>query len=498
MLYLLYILLIISNNVLTSLSKPNVLLIILDDLGIGDLNQKYVQFPNINKLFTDGANFTNTYAGYSTCTPSRASIFTGKRPSNLGIYSVNVPVLFSTLLGLNLLGDQVRKNKLIYENYNWDLLKKYDMLGNNKFISDILSENDYYNYYLGKWDFDSKPTKHGFNYTRTSFGAAMNFYNKNNASAEYVDNPLNYTSDKFVRYSTKSEVYINDTIKHVLTNYMTDYLSEETIKLITKHNYEKPFFLTLSYTSPHNPYQSLKSDYDSITIDNSKLNYSESYIHNLKVYLAMIKAVDRGIGNILNELENINQLENTLIIFVSDNGGTHIPHLNHVNFPYKGWKTTFFEGGIRVPMTFYWKNHIEPSVYFHRVSHVDIFFSIIDLCLNMSITDTDGYSVFNNINRSIFYKSLTNKALIYDNKKIIISEDPNKVWMYDLLNDPNEENNLIMLNSTKDEFNELFEIMDSLDKESKKPLWNTLVKVPIPIINSKIYSLDDEFTYVDT
>ena len=92
------------------------------------------------------------------------------------------------------------------------------------------------------------------------------------------------------------------------------------------------FFITLSYNAIHNPYQALKSDYDKIKFNPEyEYNHNYDYIHNQKVYLSMIKAVDRGIGNILKSLKSTNQLDNTLIILTSDNGGTHIPNLNYIN-----------------------------------------------------------------------------------------------------------------------------------------------------------------------
>ena len=159
-----------------------------------------------------------------------------------------------------------------------------------------------------------------------------------------------------------------------LGEYMTDFLSKEASKLIhTIHNTTnaKPFFITVAYNAPHNPLQALRSDYN----DPALANISS---HTQRVYFAMIKALDRGVGTILQALKDTNNWENTVVIFTSDNGGASYIDIPDVNFPYRGWKGTFFEGGLRVPLYLQWPAIIPPGIKVtESVSHVDVFPTIL-------------------------------------------------------------------------------------------------------------------------
>ena len=135
---------------------------------------------------------------------------------------------------------------------------------------------------------------------------------------------------------------------------MTDYLSNQASRFL--HQYAAsptlsahPFFLSLTYTAPHIPLQALRSDYDSEEV--AALGGDKT----AKVYAAMIRALDRGVGKVLQGLADTYQLDNTLVIFTrSDNGDAHYLGLSQVNAPYRGWEATFFEGGIHVPLFFLW------------------------------------------------------------------------------------------------------------------------------------------------
>ena len=120
---------------------------------------------------------------------------------------------------------------------------------------------------------------------------------------------------------------------------MTDYLTDQALAGI-RANRNRPFFMYLAYNAPHTPLQALKSDYDAL---------SHITNHRERVYAAMVVALDRGVGRIMNELKAQGLDDNTLVVFSSDNGGANYVGLPHINKPFRGWKLTFFEGGIRVP-----------------------------------------------------------------------------------------------------------------------------------------------------
>ena len=185
--------------------------------------------------------------------------------------------------------------------------------------------------------------------------------------------------DKLLNANLPFAISYNNGPRFEPDEYMTDYLSNNAVKIIeTNKNTKHPFFITLAYNAPHNPYQALKSDYYS-----PEIQILTS--HNERVYYAMIKALDRGIGKIIEGLKKNNKFNDTMIIFTSDNGGAHYSNIQNSNHPYKGFKSTFFEGGIRVPLFIQYPNFIPKNTVFKKTSHhVDIFSTITSI-LNTKI-----------------------------------------------------------------------------------------------------------------
>jgi len=145
---------------------------------------------------------------------------------------------------------------------------------------------------------------------------------------------------------------------------MTDYLTDEAVKVVAA-NKNRPFFMYLAYNAPHTPLQATREDYDAL-----------SFIpdHTMRVYAAMIRSLDRNIGRVLQSLKDQGVDDNTLVIFTSDNGGAHYIGVDGINSPYRGWKATFFEGGIHVPFFMRWPAGIPQGTKLSApVSHFDIF-----------------------------------------------------------------------------------------------------------------------------
>ena len=183
----------------------------------------------------------------------------------------------------------------------------------------------------------------------------------------------------------------------------------------------------------HTPLQALKSDYDKLThIDN----------HIERVYAAMIMSLDRSVGRIVESLEANGLSDNTWIIFTSDNGGANYIGLRYINSPYRGWKLTLFEGGIKVPLIF-WKDGITSQEVSQRAMHIDIMPTIHGL-INEELTHSvDGIDLFADeydLNqRPIFWKTGHNKVVIKDNWKLQVEEYSQKQWLFNLADDPTEQ-----------------------------------------------------------
>jgi arylsulfatase A-like enzyme len=146
--------------------------------------------------------------------------------------------------------------------------------------------------------------------------------------------------------------------------YLTDYFTDQAVAAI-EANRDRPFFLYLAHWAPHTPLQALKSDYDALA-------HIED--HRERVYAAMLVALDRGVGRVMQALRDQGLDDNTLVIFTSDNGGAGYVGLPEVNQPYRGWKLTFFEGGIKVPFFMRWPADIAPGGTVDQpVHHFDIY-----------------------------------------------------------------------------------------------------------------------------
>ena len=170
--------------------------------------------------------------------------------------------------------------------------------------------------------------------------------------------------DRFLWRALKYAASFNGGDAFEPSGYLTDYYTDEAIKAI-EANRNRPFFLYLAHWAPHTPLQATRADYDALShIEN----------HRLRVYAAMIRALDREVGRVLDALEANGLEDNTLVLFTSDNGGAHYIGLPEVNVPFRGWKISFFEGGIHVPYFAKWPARIAPgTTYDAPVHHFDLF-----------------------------------------------------------------------------------------------------------------------------
>jgi arylsulfatase A-like enzyme len=447
------------NKATNKLNTPNIILIIADDLGYNDLFRNIT--PNINSLKSNGIEYTNAYAGQATCAPSRVAIYTGIYPTKLGFEFTPIP------------------KSLVFAGYlfNSEMIVNFDKTLNVKdmnlpleypLISNVLKEHGYYNYFLGKWHIGGNtPIKRGYDES-LSFLYGSSAYDIPNNIFSVINNN---TYEKFVAYNSPYAISYNDGPNFKPNEYMTDYLTNNAIDIINLNN-DTTYFLTLAYNAPHSPLQALKSDY-----------YELDYIkdHNKRVYCAMIKALDRGVGKIINAIKDTN----TMIIFTSDNGGSSYINIDDLNYPYRGWKSTYFEGGIKVPLIIHYPKLIKHKIKYDKiVHHVDIFPTILNIIKSNKTYYTNGIDLFNNKSHNIlFWRTGDYICLRYYNWKLSISNLRNKTWMYNLNDDPYEENNY----KSNKIFNYLYNILVRYNSSQKLPLWNSTIAVPIKVNDDYVY-----------
>ncbi|MEY3260138.1 MAG: hypothetical protein RIT46_967, partial [Pseudomonadota bacterium] len=277
--------------------------------------------------------------------------------------------------------------------------------------------------------------------------------------------------------------------------HMTDYLTDEAVAAI-EANRNRPFFMYLAYNAPHTPLQATREDYDALP---------QITDHRLRTYAAMILGLDRGVGRVLQTLQEQGLDKDTLVVFTTDNGGAYYIGLEEINRPFRGWKQTFFEGGIRGPLFMRWPARIAPGTTFRSpVSHFDIFATAAAAGRSAVPTDRiiDGvdlvpYLEGRKIGRPheiLFWRTGPYRVVRSGDWKLQVTERPAKDWLYDLSNDPTERHNLAA--DRPDKVAELKRALARHDGEQAKPLWPELGQSPVMVDHSLILNQTEKDEYV--
>ena len=220
----------------------------------------------------------------------------------------------------------------------------------------------------------------------------------------------------------------------------------------------------------------------------------------------MIKALDRGVGRILATLDKLGLTENTLVVFTSDNGGAGYIGLSKINKPYRGWKLTHFEGGTHVPFFAKWPARIAPGTIFTApVSHIDLYPTIAAAAKGALPTDRtiDGVDLIPYVrgehqgvpHRTLFWRQGFLQTVLHEDWKLIRSNKPDKRWLFNLSVDSTEQKNLAA--QSPDKVAQLEVLLDEHNTVQAKPLWPSVVEVPVLIdkTGGETYEEGDEYAY---
>ena len=226
----------------------------------------------------------------------------------------------------------------------------------------------------------------------------------------------------------------------------------------------------------------------------------------MRVYAAMIRALDRGVGRVLQQLEQDGLTNDTLVIFVSDNGGAGYVGLPDLNRPFRGWKLTYFEGGIRTPYLMRWPAAIPAGrTYSAPVSHFDIF-ATAAAAANVALPKDrviDGVNLVPHVtgkargrpHENLFWRSGDYQVVRAGDWKLQVTDRPNKDWLFDLANDPTERIN--MAAAMTDKVAELKRLLARHNAAQAKPLWPQLGQSPVMLDHTlaEPQTLKDEYVY---
>lgn len=308
----------------TKASPPNVILILADDMGLGDigaLNGGLSRTPHLDQLMAEGLWFNQGYSGSTVCAPARAALLTGRYPHRAGVVTLNV--------------ERFPRLTRLYQN--------------QRTLADHFRANGYRTALVGKWHLgegdDYHPLSRGFDEFRGFKGYQVEGYS--NFGFEINGQAMKFEGE-----------------------YLTDVLTEQALAYVTE-NQDAPFFLHLAHFAPHRPLEAppeIVATY-----------LREGLDENTALIYAMVEVMDRGIGRLMERLNELNLRENTLVIFASDNGPDPLTG-SRFNGGLTGHKYSVREGGVRVPLIFHWPGRIFPGETSVVAHFTDIVPTLADVC----------------------------------------------------------------------------------------------------------------------
>ena len=303
--------------------RPNIIFILADDMGYGDLacyGNQYIQTPNIDRLARTGTSFTQAYAGSGISSPSRCSLMTGKNTGNTRIRDNQCYAGGMTGLKITPQGDTT-------------IVRRANLLPEDITLGTVIGKAGYRTCLVNKWHLDgydpgAAPHHRGFD----------EFYGWT-ISTVHSNSPYYYP---YYRLWGDSLIHINENAHDAHVRHNTEISTDDAIAFIHR-NKERRFFLFLCYDAPHEPYN---------IDDTSWYDEHGEWTLNAKRYAALVTHMDYNIGRLIGTLDNLGLRENTLVIFASDNGAAVMAPLKELNCGagLKGRKGQLYEGGIRVPL----------------------------------------------------------------------------------------------------------------------------------------------------
>lgn len=472
----------------SGMRPPNIVLIVADDLGYNDISlfgggvAGVVKTPNIDAIGADGVIVEQGYATNATCSPSRAGIMTGRYPTRFGFEFTSAPQAFARYISHA--SSNAPHRPIFHEERVADVPPR-QTLGlppGETTIAEVLKQQGYHTMLIGKWHLgetpEMRPAAQGFNESLGVMqGAAMFLPPKDpdvvNAKLEF--DPIDRFLWANLPYAVDWSGPDGEARFHP-RGYVTDYFAEEAAKAITA-NRNRPFFLYLSFTAPHTPLQSTRADYDALAAIPD---------HTHRVYGGMIRALDRGVGRVMQALRDSGADENTIVIFVSDNGGAWYAGISDLNAPYRGWKSTFFEGGIRTPYLVRWPAGLPRGA---RVpgpaTHLDIFATAAAAAGAPPAQDIDGVNLLPYLRgepqppRTIFWRSGPYRVVRDGDWKLQVSQTPDRVWLFNLREDPREKTDLSAREPAR--VATMRAMIEAHNADAPPPLWPALIEGPVRI-----------------
>ena len=492
---------------------PNIVLIMTDDMGFNDISlynggaaDGSLMTPSIDALAAEGVSFDNGYAGNAICAPSRAISMTGRYNTRFGYEFTPFPKIGVTISQWMLDQNPGPLPGFIDSEKADAMPGVYEagMPTSEITVAELLRDSGYYTAHIGKWHLGSEgdmaPNQQGFDDSLELSG--LLYLPEDDPNVVNQKFPHDVT-DRMVWAAGKFSVRFNGSEEFAPAKYLTDYYTDEAVRVI-EANRNRPFFLYLAHWGPHNPLQASREDYEALA------NIEE---HGLRVYASMLRSLDRSVARVTQALDDNGLTNNTLILFTSDNGGTHIIEQPDINAPYRGWKMTQFEGGLHVPFILKWPARLPASETYHEaVHHMDLMPTIAAAANAVLPTDRkiDGVNLTPFIlgersappHRTLFWRSGHHQSVLHEGWKLIRANQPDqpagtpqKRFLFHLSTDPTEQRNLA--EQRPDKVEELETLLAVHNAEQVEPIWPSVISGPMVIDKhgGQPFEPDDDYIY---
>ncbi|MEM1353452.1 MAG: sulfatase-like hydrolase/transferase [Planctomycetota bacterium] len=398
-------------------SPPNLIIILTDDQGYADVGFngcRDIPTPNIDRIAKEGVRCTEGYVTYSVCGPSRAGLMTGRYQDRFG-FTTNPTIDPSNPdAGIPL---------------------------SEKNIAELLDPAGYTSMAVGKWHLGThprlRPLSRGFDEFFGFLSGGHNYFPE-----QYDLNDLSDVKRQWDWYRTR---LLRDNERVDIDGYLTDELSDAAVDFVKRRHRDGPFFLYLAYNAPHTPMQATQKYLD---------RFPDIPNERRRTYAAMVSAVDDGVGRLLDTLDELALAENTIVFFLSDNGGAS----NNAsrNAPLRGNKSTMFEGGLRVPFAVRWTGTLPAGADYHKpVSSLDIAATIVthagvDINPDKPLDGVDLVPFLTGQNRArphpVMYWRMVPRdglAIRRGDEKLILCEKDGGRMLFNIAEDQRERNNLV-------------------------------------------------------
>jgi len=436
-------------------ARPNVVVILADDMGYADISSyggTRMATPNIDRIAKSGVVFTDGYSAAPVCSPSRAGLNTGRHPDRFGFEFNNGPAQRDIELNLGLPKDEIT-------------------------LASALKGQGYHTGLVGKWHLGSNddfyPTNRGYDEFVGLLTGATSYMSP--AAPDYIFVEVAGSSAKpTAQRSAPNKIYEGAERKPVENEdrYLTEYLGERAVDFVRRNAPgADPYFLYAAFTAPHDPLQTTQKYWD---------RFPQIEDPGMRVYAAMISALDDQVGAILDAVEASGENGNTIVYFMSDNGcAAYIQGICACE-PLRGGKLSHYEGGVRVPFMMRWPDKVDAGqVYRNVVSTMDVFTTSLVAGGGALPADRvfDGVDLAPYITGAaaglphdqLAWRRTPHASIRKGDWKLWKSLDGKFTLLFNLKDDPNEATNLAEAEPAK--LKELSDAFDLWAKDMKDPAW---------------------------